>query len=620
MGNYLRRPVVLSGVTAKCRKFLLGAALVPLSLGLSEPALAQTCGPLDASGSVTCTTVGNPYAGGINYGNTGVPTTVTLQQGVQVSTNVDQAVAVSTGTGPGFGLPATLIANNVAVSTNSPGGLTSALFLHPILGSATITASGMMNAAGTGNTNAIWAATFSSVPGDSASVTYTGAAAPGVIDINATGGSNSSVIQAGANAGCGFTYAGTPPDGNDSISATGNLTGVFGNSGFGLTAVAGGNGTATVNYNGGAINLTGGSFSSGIFASGGGGATITTLPGTTVTVNLTSTGSAGVEAFAGSGATLAKVASTIEVTGPATPPVSDLRFQPTGIRLQSNADGSAEVDYTGPGITVHGGGGQGISAISRSGSVTVNASSGPIVADGSDAVGILADSGTLRNAISGGNPPALMTGPVQVTASNVSTPGQFGTAISANGGSGGVTVNIPSGGSIMGGWQASAFIIPATPLLPGTPPSSVTPLGNISSVSGLPAAGIFLSANGGGTAILTNNGSIGALSDLAIVGDPQVTNNGTIMGFVKFTGDNNSISNNNTFNLRHFADTNGDGVRDTVRVAIADLGNGSNNSFNNTNNGTLALPAVTGATTLDNTGQYLPLNNPNNAMTLNGPL
>src|SRR5215471_6096375 len=200
---------------AKRQTFWPIAACILASLALSEPALAQTCGPLDATGSVTCTTVGNPYAGGINYGNTGVPTTVTLQQGVQVSTNVDQAVAVSTGTGPGFGLPATLIANNVAVSTNSPGGLTSALFLHPILGSATITASGMMNAAGTGNTNAIWAATFSSVPGDSASVTYTGAAAPGVIDINATGGSNSSVIQACANAGCGFSYAGTPPDGNE---------------------------------------------------------------------------------------------------------------------------------------------------------------------------------------------------------------------------------------------------------------------------------------------------------------------------------------------------------------------------------------------------------------------
>src|SRR5262249_11291225 len=220
---------------------------------------------------------------------------------------------------------------------------------------------------------------------------------------------------------------------------------------------------------------------------------------------------------------------------PATPPVSDLRFQPTGIRLQSNADGSAEVDYTGPGITVHGGGGQGISAISRSGSVTVNASSGPIVADGSDAVGILADSGTLRNAISGANPPALMTGPVQVTASNVSTPGQFGTAISANGGSGGVTVTIPTGGTIMGGWQGTPFTFtpgtppaPIAPLLPGRPPASGTTSGNISLISGLPAAGIFLSANGGGTATLINNGSIGALSDLAVAGDPVVFNNGTI--------------------------------------------------------------------------------------------
>ena len=87
---------------------------------------------------------------------------------------------------------------------------------------------------------------------------------------------------------------------------------------------------------------------------------------------------------------------------------------------------------------------------------------------------------------------------------------------------------------------------------------------------------------------------------------------------MQFTGGNNSILNNGLFDLRHFADTNGDGVRDTLRVAIADLGDCPNNSF--TNNGTLRLPAVTGATTLDSTGQYLPLGNPNNAMALGGPL
>ena len=84
---------------------------------------------------------------------------------------------------------------------------------------------------------------------------------------------------------------------------------------------------------------------------------------------------------------------------------------------------------------------------------------------------------------------------VQVTASNVSAPGQFGTAISATGGGGGVTVNIPSGGLIMGGWQAD-----------------VTSVG---SVYGFPAAGVILGSSVG-TATLTNDGSIGALSDRAV--------------------------------------------------------------------------------------------------------
>ena len=149
----------------------------------------------------------------------------------------------------------------------------------------------------------------------------------------------------------------------------------------------------------------------------------------------------------------------------------------------------------------------------------------------------------------------------------------------------------------MGGWQAD--------------------LTGGSSLFGLPAAGVILNSTGG-TATLTNDGSIGALSDRAVAGDPLVINNGIITGFVQFTGGDNSILNNGLFDLRHFADTTADGGRDTLRVAIADLGDGPNNSF--TNNGTLRLPAVTGATTLDSTGQYLPLGNPNNAMALGGPL
>jgi len=322
MGNCLRQLVVLRGVVAKRRKFELLAAscLVPLSLGLSEPALAQTF-----------TTAGNDYINGINVTTSG---TVTLDPGVQVfvtpGNNVNRAVAFSTGGGPGSGLPATLIANNAAVTidtTGNPAGssLTSALFLHPVLGNATITASGIMNVAGGDNTNAIWAATFSSVPGAVASVTYTGAAAPGVIDINTTSvGTNSTVIQACANAGCGFDYTGsgiTPQNGDAIINATGNLKGVFaGNSGFGLDAVAGGTGTATVNYHGGTIDVSG-PLAVGIFVRGG-SAMVTTDPGTTINVSSQFAPQPGVDVNAFSGPATATVASTIVINGP-TRPISD---------------------------------------------------------------------------------------------------------------------------------------------------------------------------------------------------------------------------------------------------------------------------------------------------------
>src|SRR5262249_2650734 len=178
-------------------------------------------------------------------------------------------------------------------------------------------------------------------------------------------------------------------------------------------------------------------------------------------------------------------------------------------------------------------------------------------------VGILARSGSGRIDIMNGP----SSGPITST-------GEFSSGIVAI--TGGNAINIVSGGSVMGGWQPD--------------------LTSVGPALGLPAAGVILNS-AGGPATLTNNGSIGALSDRAVAGDPQVINNGTITGFVQFTGGDNSIINNGLFDLRHFADTTGVGVRDTLRVAIADLGDGPNNIF--TNNGTLRLPTVTGATTLD---------------------
>ena len=128
-------------------------------------------------------------------------------------------------------------------------------------------------------------------------------------------------------------------------------------------------------------------------------------------------------------------------------------------------------------------------------------SSGAITTQGAEAHGIWA---------------ASTTGTVLVDAiNNVSTTGQFSTGINAistgvpaTGTPGGnVAVNVAQGVSVMGGWQAG-----------------VTGVGS-STLFALPAAGVILSSNGG-TATLTNNGSIGALSDRAVAGDPQVINNG----------------------------------------------------------------------------------------------
>jgi autotransporter family porin len=633
---------LLSNVTVKRRKSLLlaASALASSSLGISGPALAvDECGPL-VGGSVTCTSANNPYPTGITYSATaGLPLNVTLDSNVNV-VRTGPGIGVALDNFNSVGSPVLLSANGATINatqTLADQG-NRGLYVETVSADATITASGQIDVLGNQGDHAIKA--FVNTIGN-ASVTYNG---PGL----SSTGANSTDIQAQS------------ANGNATIVASGNmsghvLTGPTSNNTFvGLFANAGGNGNASVTYSSGTIDVQG-RFANGIFAGadGNGTAKVTTLPGTTIIVSGTLPGestptqslTAGITAELGGAAALGSAitvnaASTINMFGTVTPN-SSIFGNPVGIRAISRADAPITVNYTGPGITTEGGGGIGILALANngggsginSGGVTV-ASSGPITTNGAEALGIVADSGTIYNVTHsrpqlgpGGNVTvtssgaittqgaeahgiwaASTTGTVLVNAfNNISTTGQFSTGINAistgvpaTGTPGSnVAVNVAQGVSVMGGWQAG-----------------VTGVGS-STLFALPAAGVILSSTGG-TATLTNFGSIGALSDRAIAGDPQVTNNGLITGFVQFTGGNNTILNNGTFDLRHFADTNGDGVRDTLRVAIADLGDGPNNSF--TNNGTLRLPAVTGATTLDSTGQYLPLGNPNNAMALGGPL
>ena len=152
---------------------------------------------------------------------------------------------------------------------------------------------------------------------------------------------------------------------------------------------------------------------------------------------------------------------------------------------------------------------------------------------------------------------ALTTGTVQVTAAKCDHHGRVQHRNQRDGRTGGnVTVNVAPGGSVMGGWQAAILVVSARAWF-----------------FALPAAGVILSSTGG-TATLTNDGSIGALSDRAVASSPlfpsnntSIINNGTITGFVQLAGGDNSIVNNGLFNLRHFADTTGGG-RDTLRVPL----------------------------------------------------
>jgi outer membrane autotransporter barrel domain len=108
---------------------------------------------------------------------------------------------------------------------------------------------------------------------------------------------------------------------------------------------------------------------------------------------------------------------------------------------------------------------------------------------------------------------------------------------------------------------------------------------------------------------LDNAGNIGALSDLAFVAenaagsDIALNNYGTITGFLRADSGNISLANHNILNLRSFADTNGDGERDTKQVAMMQFGEGDNRVSNEAG-ALIQLAAVSDAQNVDTAGQF----------------
>ena len=213
------------------------------------------------------------------------------------------------------------------------------------------------------------------------------------------------------------------------------------------------------------------------------------------------------------------------------------------------------------------------------GPVTINQAQGSVVTvKGERAIGIVSDSSTAQIDLAG-----------RTTATGEYGAGLFAVAPEK------AEISVLTGGSIMGGWQGDIASDPNTDV-------------------GTRAAGV---AFAGENSVLNNNGTIGALSDRAVfdlalssqfagafTGNATITNNGTLTGFVELAGGGtNKFQNNAIFDVRHFADTNGDGSRDTKRVAVNDFGSDSS-LFENTTTATVKLGTVTGENTVDATSYY----------------
>lgn len=253
------------------------------------------------------------------------------------------------------------------------------------------------------------------------------------------------------------------------------------------------------------------------------------------------------------------------------------------------------------------------SASGTSGAVSVNATGNISVAGGTGNDGMVAES------TGGGGTAAVSYGAGTLTVSGASNGIHVGGSSTGQG-----TVNLQTG-SVINAAQGQAAIVAD---MGG---SNQVTIASGSSVTGgwstPQAAGVaFLTSGTAQQNTLNNAGTLSAMNDQAIYSTSDAasslsilnTANQTLDGYITLAAGTNTLNNTGTWNLRNFADTNGDGTRDTLGVAVANFGSGAANSV--INSGTLRLPGSPGATTLNSTREYLPEGRAANAMALNGPV
>lgn len=426
---------------------------------------------------------------------------------------------------------------------------------------------------------------------------------------------------------------------------TGNVT-TSGLSAYGVSGFNSGAGLTTIDTTGGLVT-TQGDGANGIWAQISSGA-LDIRSG-----NVTTQGFSAPAVAAGGGSSV-----SINTTGGL---LSTAGAQSAGIYAMSLFPDYAATINTGP-IRTTGDGAYGVAVGSfalpadaaASSAVTVT-NTAPITATGAGAGGIVALNAAL---------PGFLSAPVTVNANaDIAASGQNAVGISATSTTGPVTVNVASGTSVMGGWLTNPGDL-------STQFSSNAPDGSFIG-SNLPAAGIVV-FSGATSAVpamtINNNGIVGALNDRAItMGSPcvgfgggsggdnftfnggggsylkrfastvlewvipsahasapvmnpclplpsvqslTVNNSGTVNGYVTFwDGAVHTFNNAATFNMRNFADTNGNGLRDTLGVAVSDFG-APGAIFNNLAGAVVRPLQVLNPAAINSTGQYIPTTGP----------
>jgi autotransporter family porin len=459
---------------------------------------------------------------------------------------------------------------NTAATINTVGPIADGIRAVAVIGSVTIANSGPITTNGTSGNGIDARTTNVNNAGSAMTITNSGS-------IQTSGDTSNGIVASKSTTGSGATGA-------ISIASSGSIA-TIGTQSIGILATTSSTSTGAT----GDISIvsqgpvtTSGAASDGIRANSAVGNVAITNSGPIATVGATSN---GIDAFT-TNVNTAGGALTITNTG-SVQTSGDMSNGIVASKATTGSGASGDISIANSGsITTAGAQSAGILATTSS----TSAGAGGNISISNDAAVTTSgpNSDGLRAVASG----TVVGNATVTTSANVTASGNFSAGISAFGNA--TNIIVGAGASVMGGWQAD-----------------VTSVG----INGAPAAGIVFGSSGGGSTLI-NDGTIGALSDRAVFGDALIINNGTITGFLQLTGVNDVI-NNAIFDLRHFADTNGDGIRDTLRVAVSDLGSGPSTL---TNNGTLALPGSPGASTLVSTGQYLPLGQTFNSMALGGPV